>query len=178
MRHVELVAALPVARGILFVEHIDLGFGRQSEHGHQRRHRGRIAAADGLLVGRDQRTLVQRHALGAVEQLGGAHHACVLDAIERVAQHDMDKLVDEQRRRRAEIVPHQIGIGAFQRLVPQQMVAEADHHLPVLARIGDRRSPRCRRPPPACADRRAARACSVFSTAQASGGGTSSGRAR
>ncbi len=94
------------------------------------------AAADGLLVGREQRAFVHGGALGAEEQFGGAHDAGVLDAVERVAQDHMHELIDEQRRRVADAAADQIDIGCFQRLVAQQLVAEGDQQLPVLARIG------------------------------------------
>ena len=59
----------------------------------------------------------------------------------------------------------------------QQMIAEGDHHLPVLARVGigdrgDLAGATGRRGSASSA------ACSVRSAAQASGGGVSSGRAR
>ena len=79
---------------------------------------------------------MQRDALGAEKQFGRAHHLRILDAVERVAQDHVHELGDEQRRRIAEIAPHQLGIGRLQRLVAQQVVAESDQHLPVFARIG------------------------------------------
>ena len=75
-------------------------------------------------------------ALGAEEQLGGAHHTRIVNAVERVAQDQMHELIDEQRRRLADAVAHQLGIGCFQRLVAQQVIAEVDQQLPVLARVG------------------------------------------
>ena len=140
-RHVEAVAALPIAVGVVVVENVDLGFGRNAEHRHQRRHRRRYCAADGFLVGGDQRAFVQGDALRCGRTVRRRAARAHRHAVERVAQDHVHELIDEQRRRLAEAVAHQIEIGRFQRLVAQQMIAKGDQHLPVLARVGvgDRR---------------------------------------
>ena len=79
---------------------------------------------------------MQRDALRAVEHLAGAHHSGVIDAIERIAHHDMHQLIDEQLRRSRKALLYQVGISRFQCLVPDQMVAEREQNLPVLARVG------------------------------------------
>ena len=78
---------------------------------------------------------MHRHALRAEEHLGGAQHARIANAVERVAQDGVHQLIDEQRRRGAEPIAAELGIGGFQRLVPQQMIAEGNQQLPVLARV-------------------------------------------
>ena len=84
---------------------------------------------------------MQGHALRPEEDFGGAQDQRILDAVERIAQDQMHKLIEEERRRRADAAAHEIEIGGFQRLVPHQVIAERDHDRPVLARIriGDRR---------------------------------------
>ncbi len=88
---------------------------------------------------------MQSDALGAVEHLGRAHHAGVFDAVEGVAHDHVHELIDEQNRRISQSLPHQIYIGGFQRLVAEQVIAERNHLLPVLTRIGigDGRDVRC-----------------------------------
>ena len=117
-RHVEQVAALPVALGIVVVEHVDLARGRQAEHGDERRDRLRSRARDRLLVGGDQRALVHRQPLRPEEQLRRAQHEDVLAAVEHVAQDHVHELIDEQRRRLAHAAAHELQIGASTVLWP------------------------------------------------------------
>ncbi len=134
-RHVEQIAALPIGTGIVLVEHVDLGRSRQSEHRHQRRQRLVAEAGDGLLVGRHQRALVQRQLLRPEKQLGGTQHERIVAVVQHVAQDHVHDLVQEYVRE-LEVAPHDVEIGRLQRAVARQMIAEGDHHLPVLARIG------------------------------------------
>ena len=131
----EPVAVLEIVIGVVVVHDVDLGFGRDPQHRDQRRYRRVAFACDGFFVGRDQRALVQRHALRPEEQLGRAQHVRVVAAVERVAQDHVDELVDEQVRGLG-AAPHQIEIGRFQRAVAGQVIAEGEHDLPVLARVG------------------------------------------
>ena len=87
-----------------------------------------------FLVRRDQRALMQGHALGAEEQFSGAQHERILASIERIAQDDVHQLVEEDVRDLG-AGAHDIEIGCFQGRIARQAVAERDHHLPVLARI-------------------------------------------
>ena len=84
---------------------------------------------------------MQGHALRPEEDFRGAQNQRVLDAVERIAQDQMHKLIEEEQRRRADAAAHEIEISGFQRLVPHQVIAKCDHDGPVLARIriGDRR---------------------------------------
>ena len=93
--HVELIATLPIAFGIFAVDDVDMGLGRNSQHGDQWRYRSRIGAADLFLVSRYQRAFVDGDALGAKKHLAAAHDIGVLDAVERIAHNDVDELVDE-----------------------------------------------------------------------------------
>src|SRR5665811_869544 len=103
-------------------------------------HENSLIAADeetiGFFIGRDQRILMHGDTLVAEEQLGGAHHARIRNAVERVAQDHMHELIDEQQRRVTGAIAHKLSIGAFQRLVAQQQIAEGNQQLPVLARVG------------------------------------------
>src|SRR6516164_1000981 len=57
------------------------------------------------------------------------------DIIERVAQDDVDELIDKQRRCSAYAPPHEINICGFQCFVAEQVIAEPDQYFPVFARI-------------------------------------------
>jgi hypothetical protein len=77
---------------------------------------------------------VQRHALGAEEQFACAQQERIVAGIERVAQDDVHKLIEEDvwdLRSGA----HDVEVGRLQRAMAHETVAERDHHLPVLARI-------------------------------------------
>src|SRR5262245_35284901 len=134
-RHVELIAALPIVARIVCINDIDIGLGGNAEHRHKRSHRGRIQTADRLFVGGNQRAIVESDALGAEKQLGGAQHTRILDAIERIAQNHMYKLIDEERRNVAHSFAHKSAKSSLKCLVPQQMIAEVDQQLPIFARI-------------------------------------------
>ncbi len=134
-RHVEPVAAFPIVVGVVVIEHVDIGRRRQSEHRDQRRDRLLAGALDCLKVGRDQRAVVHRELLRTEEHLGRAQDEDIVAAVEDVAQDDVHKLVHEQRRRASDAVPHQRQIGGFDGAVADEMIAEADHQAPVLARI-------------------------------------------
>ena len=172
----ELVAVLEIVLGVVVVHHVDLGLWGNAEHRDQRRHRRRALAGDSLLVGGDQRAFVQGHALRPEEQLGRAKHVRIVAIVERIAQNDVHQLIDEQVRD-LDAAADDIEIGGFDGAVAGEMVAEGEHDLPVLARVGirdrgDSSADTVRRGSASSA------ACSLRSAMQASGGGVSSGRAR
>ena len=120
---------------------------------------------------------MDRQALRAEEQFGGAQHVGIITSIERVAQDEMHQLIEKERRQR-NTVAHQRDIRCFQRVMGCEMVAERDHDI---ASSPVHRLPQWRRSPPprrAAMDRHNSAECSLRSAAQASGGGASSGRAR
>ena len=111
----------------------------------------------------------KRHALRPEEQLGRAQHIGIVAIVERVAQDDVHQLIDEQVRD-LDAAADDVEIGRLDGAVGGQVVAERQHDLPVLARIGvgDRGNLL------AATGRRGAAssaACSARSAAQASGGG-------
>ena len=177
-RHVEQVAALPVALRIVVVEHVDLAGGRQPEHGDQRRHRLRVRARDRLLVGGDQRALVHGQPLRPEEQLRRAQHEGVLAAVEHVAQDHVHELVDEQRRR----VARRRGARDRDRRPPRSCDRRDDRGTPIITVQFSRASASAIAAISRGATGRrgsaSSAACKVRSTTQASGGGASSGRAR
>ena len=80
--------------------------------------------------------LVQHDPLRPEKQFSRAHHEGVIAAVQRVAQDHMNELIDEQWRQRDRPRTNQREIGGFQRRMPQQEVAEGEHELPILPRIG------------------------------------------
>ena len=132
---------------------------------------------DHLGVGEQQRAVVRRGALRPEEQLGRAQHVGVLAAVEGVAQDEVDELVEEERRHARAPVAHEREVGRLDAARRDQPVPEGEHEGPVLARVrvGDRGDLGRRDRRRGAASRRA---CSARSAAQASSGGTSSGRAR
>src|SRR5262245_1488249 len=140
-RHVEQIAALPIALGIAVIEHVDLAHNRQTEHGNEWRGGPGAFSCDLLLVSRNQRAVMHGEALGPEEQFCRAQHKDVLATVEQVAQDHMYELVDEQRRCLAHAATHEVEIGGLHGLMADQMVAKRDHQGPILARvdIDDRR---------------------------------------
>src|SRR5260370_20114004 len=92
---VELLATLPIVVCVAIRQHVDFGTGWKSQHRYERRKRRRAYPSDCLLVGCEQRALVQRHSLWPEKQLGGTQYERVLATVQRVAQDDVDKLVDK-----------------------------------------------------------------------------------
>src|SRR5712692_10845965 len=78
---------------------------------------------------------MRRHSLRAKEQLRSADHKRIAAAVEGVAQNHVDELVEEERRRVADLPAYEIEIGRVQRIVTQQMVAKGDHQLPIFPRV-------------------------------------------
>ena len=121
--HVELVAAVPIVLGVIGVEHVDLRLSGRAQHRHQRQHRRHLEPANDLLVPKKQRLLVEHDPLRPEKQFSRA-------------QDHMNELIDEQRRQRDRSRANQREIGGFQRRLSQQEVAEGEHELPILPRIG------------------------------------------
>ena len=78
------------------------------------------------------------HALGPEERLGGAQHKRIAAVVERVAQDDVNELIDEDVRKLG-AAPHHVEIGGFNGAAIDQKIAERGHHLPVFAgvRVGN-----------------------------------------
>ena len=80
---------------------------------------------------------MHRHALRAEEQFGGAQHVRIIALIERVTQDEVHQLIEKDWRN-PDTLAHQRRIRRFERAMAGQTVAERDHELPVLARVGFR----------------------------------------
>ena len=174
-RHVEAVAALPVACGVVIVEHVDLG--PQAAARALPRAAMNGGSADMFLVGRDQRSVMNRQALRTKKHFRGAQQIGVIALIEHIAQDEVHELIEKERRHACAFA-HQRHIGRFDRSMGDEMIAERDHELPVLARIGVRDGVDLA---PRSTGRRGSSSkarYSARSATQASGGGASSGRAR
>ena len=143
-RHIEPVAAFPIATGIVAIDNVDISLGWNAKHLNQRRYRPGIAAAHCLFVGCKQRTFMQRDTLGAEKQFRGTQHTRILHVIKRIAQNDVHQLIHEQWRDVANAVSDQCTECSFERFMPQQVIAKIDQKPPVFARIGvsDRRNVR------------------------------------
>ena len=83
-RGVKAVAASPIGRGIVVVQHVDFCVGGQPEHGHERR-RMRARPRDQLVVGGNQRAAMSGEPLRAEQQLGCAQRERIVAAVEQVA---------------------------------------------------------------------------------------------
>jgi hypothetical protein len=91
---------------------------------------------DDLGIGEKHRAFMERDLLRPEEQLGRAKHVRIGTSVERVAQDEVDELVEEDRRGLAGAVPDEVEIGRLDARRGEEPVAEGDHHRPVLARLG------------------------------------------
>ncbi|MDB5604002.1 MAG: hypothetical protein JWP25_902 [Bradyrhizobium sp.] len=78
---------------------------------------------------------MHRQPLRAEQHFGSAKHKRIVAVIKHVAQNQMNKLVQEERRRFSDAVTDQVKVGRLQCPVPQKPLAERDHQFPILPRI-------------------------------------------
>ena len=139
-RHGVRIRPRPVGPGVVVVHDVHLAERLRLQHGSQRRQMhvmpGMLLRLDHFRVGQQQAALMHAGKLAAIEQFGGAQGVRVLTAFQRVAQDQMAKLGQENRRQVAGAVPGQREIHRFQRRRGDQPVAKRHHEAPVLARVG------------------------------------------
>jgi hypothetical protein len=112
-RHRERVRAAPVGPGVGVVEDVEFGRGLLAQHRDKRRvWRAALMRLDHLRIGEQHRAVVEGDALRAEEQFRGAQHVRVLATVERVAQDEVDELVEKQGRNRRALA-HQPQIGGL-----------------------------------------------------------------
>ncbi len=134
-RKIELIAALPVVHCVDLIKYVDFCRGRQPKHRYQWREGFVAETRDRLFVGCKQRTVMQSHLLGSEEKLGRAQREGTLAIVESVAQNHVHDLVEKDMRH-LDGVPDDGEIGPLDRPMRRKQVAEGEHHLPVLARVG------------------------------------------
>src|ERR1700733_4435043 len=137
-RHIEAVAAFPIAGCSCVVEDVNFAGHRQPQQRNQRRPGLPTKQRRRLRVDHCSQTLLHRQLLRAKEHLGGAQHKNIVAIIQGVSQNRLRQLADKELGK-SDIVPDGFEIGGFKGAVFHKMIAPADHHFPILAgvRIGD-----------------------------------------
>ena len=97
---------------------------------------GMLLRLDDFRVGQQQRAVMNRGQLAAIEQFGRAQRVGILASLKRVAQDQVAELRQKDRRQIARALAGQRDIDSLQRRRRYQPVAEIHHEGPVLARIG------------------------------------------
>ncbi len=133
-RHVEAVAALPIAASGCIVEHVDFQGRRQSQQFHQRRTGLRGKQRLPLLVDHGDQAFLHHEPLRTKEDLGGPQHENIVAIVQQVSQDHLHQLIDQDVRE-FDLAPDNFEIAGFERAVLREMIAPGDHHLPVLARV-------------------------------------------
>src|SRR5947209_7550200 len=135
-RHRECVRAAPIGPGTLRVDHVELARRFLSEHGQQRRMVAVLLRLDDFRVGEERRAIMKGDALWPEKELAGAQYVGVIAFVQRIAQDEMNELVQEYWRRIADAVADEIEISCLDGARGKEPIAEREHYLPVLARIG------------------------------------------
>ena len=87
-------------------------------------------------IGQQQRTFVNGGLLAAIEQLGGPQRVRIVATLKRIAQDQVAKLSQKDRRQIAGAIAGEVHVHGFERCSRYQPVAKRDHEGPILARIG------------------------------------------
>src|SRR3954462_8732218 len=132
--------ALPVERGIGALEYVEIDFAERSARFDDQLAQAAIALTTcvhlhRLEIGEKGVAFLDGRFLVAEKELRRAQPERVIAALEYVAQDDVHHLRDEERRRinRAAEEAH---VAGFHGARIEQPVAEPEHHLVVMARIG------------------------------------------
>src|SRR5688572_17416423 len=131
--------ALPVKRGVVAIEHVEIGAGELALRLDDEAADGAVAVAarmhlDGLEIGEQHMAVLDGRFLFAEEKLAGPQPERVVGAVQDIAQDHVHQLVDEHRRdldRRAE----QRHVAAFDRARVEQLLPEVEHDAVVVARV-------------------------------------------